>query len=43
MNDSTDSEIVTGTEVKGIIFERGAEIRDSDDNAALVAFDPIKF
>ena len=43
VDDSSDPEIVAGTEVRGIIFERGAEIRDSDNNNALVAFDRIQF
>ena len=38
-----DGNIVTGTEIKSIIFERGASIRDSDGNNALVAFDGIVF
>ena len=43
VDDDNDAEIVAGTEIRGIIFERGAEIRDSDNNNALVAFDRIQF
>ena len=38
-----DATIASGTEFKSIIFERGASIRDSDGNNALVAFDSVVF
>ena len=40
---AANRQIDAGTEVRGIIFERGTEIRDSDNNNALVAFDRVAF
>ena len=39
--DPIEPEIDLGTEIKQIVFERGASIKDSDGNNALVAFDRI--